>query len=63
MFSCVGNDDDLRAVCIGEDGAFSAMAEGTLFVDHTTVSAKVTAELYALAKDQGVGFVDDERRP
>jgi 3-hydroxyisobutyrate dehydrogenase len=58
VMACVGNDDDLRAVCLGEDGAFAKMAEGTLFVDHTTVSAKVTAELYALAKDQGVGFVD-----
>ena len=58
VMACVGNDDDLRAVCLGEDGAFATMAEGTLFVDHTTVSAKVTAELYATAKDQGVGFVD-----
>ena len=58
VMACVGNDDDLRAVCLGEDGAFATMGEGTLFVDHTTVSAKVTAELYALAKDQGVGFVD-----
>lgn len=58
VMACVGNDDDLRAVCTGEGGAFSTMGEGTLFVDHTTVSAKVTAELYAAAKAQGVGFVD-----
>ena len=58
VMACVGNDDDLRAVCLGDDGAFSTMAEGTLFVDHTTVSAKVTSELYAAAKAQGVGFVD-----
>ena len=58
VMACVGNDDDLRAVCLGDDGAFSKMREGTLFVDHTTVSAKVTAELYEAAKAQGVGFVD-----
>ena len=58
VMACVGNDDDLRAVCLGDDGALSKMGEGTLFVDHTTVSAKVTAELYEAAKAQGVGFVD-----
>lgn len=58
VMACVGNDDDLRAVCLGAAGAFSAMADGTLFVDHTTVSARVTAELYAAAKDKGIGFVD-----
>lgn len=56
--ACVGNDDDLRAVCLGDDGAFATMTEGALFVDHTTVSAKVTAELYQAAKAIGVGFVD-----
>lgn len=58
VMACVGNDDDLRAVCLGETGAFSTMAEDALFVDHTTVSAKVTGELFAVAKAQGVGFVD-----
>ncbi|MEL7459533.1 MAG: NAD(P)-dependent oxidoreductase [Pseudomonadota bacterium] len=58
VLACVGNDDDLRSVCLGGDGAFAGMASGTTFVDHTTVSAAVTRELYALAKDQGVGFVD-----
>ncbi|MBR9649833.1 NAD(P)-dependent oxidoreductase [Thalassovita aquimarina] len=58
VMSCVGNDDDLRAVCLGDDGAFAGMGEGAIFVDHTTVSAKVTAELYAAAKDIGVSFVD-----
>ncbi len=58
VFSCVGNDDDLRSVCTGELGAFSGMAAGTLFVDHTTVSAKVTRELFELAKESGIGFVD-----
>ncbi|MCA0930128.1 NAD(P)-dependent oxidoreductase [Ruegeria profundi] len=58
VFACVGNDDDLRAVCTGEAGAFDAMAEGAIFVDHTTVSAQVTRELYAQAKAQGLAFVD-----
>lgn len=58
VLACVGNDDDLRAVCTGPDGAFSTMAKGAIFVDHTTVSAKVTRELYAAAKDIGLGFVD-----
>jgi len=58
VMACVGNDDDLRSVCLGEDGAFAAMPAGTLFVDHTTVSAQVTRELHDLARAQGVGFVD-----
>ena len=58
VFTCVGNDDDLRAVCAGEDGAFAGMEKGAVLVDHTTVSAKVTAELYDLAADKGLGFVD-----
>ncbi|MCJ7874569.1 NAD(P)-dependent oxidoreductase [Phaeobacter sp. J2-8] len=58
VMSCVGNDDDLRSVCLGEDGAFAGMAAGSTFVDHTTVSAAVTAELYAVARDKGIDFVD-----
>lgn len=58
VMACVGNDDDLRMVCTGEDGAFDGMAEGTTFVDHTTVSAKVTRELYAAAQNKGIAFVD-----
>ncbi len=58
VMSCVGNDDDLRSVCLGEDGAFAGIKNGTIFVDHTTVSANVTAELYAVARDLGVSFVD-----
>ncbi|WP_370158649.1 NAD(P)-dependent oxidoreductase [Salipiger bermudensis] len=58
VMACVGNDDDLRSVCLGEDGAFAGMGEGALFVDHTTVSSMVTLELYAIAKEQGAGFVD-----
>ena len=58
VMACVGNDDDLRSVCLGEDGAFSGMSAGTIFVDHTTVSAKVTRELYAEADKMQVSFVD-----
>ncbi|MDE1131352.1 MAG: NAD(P)-dependent oxidoreductase [Ascidiaceihabitans sp.] len=58
VMACVGNDDDLRSVCLGPDGAFSGMAEGSVFVDHTTVSAKVTAEMYAAAADAGIAFID-----
>lgn len=58
VFACVGNDDDLRHVCTGEGGAFSGMKPGAVFVDHTTVSAKVTAELYQAAKATGLNFVD-----
>ncbi|WP_224823713.1 NAD(P)-dependent oxidoreductase [Cognatishimia sp. MH4019] len=58
VMACVGNDDDLRSVCLGEDGAFAGMGSGAIFVDHTTVSAAVTRELYAAAKEIGVGFVD-----
>lgn len=58
VMTCVGNDDDLRMVCAGEDGAFAGMSEGAILVDHTTVSAKVTAELYEAGKAQGIAFVD-----
>ncbi|MGB3554569.1 MAG: NAD(P)-dependent oxidoreductase [Jannaschia sp.] len=58
VMACVGNDDDLRGVCLGEDGAFAGMAEGTLFVDHTTVSAEVTRELAEAAAEQGIAYVD-----
>ncbi|WP_299042119.1 NAD(P)-dependent oxidoreductase [uncultured Tateyamaria sp.] len=58
VMACVGNDDDLRSVCLGDDGAFAGMGTGTVFVDHTTVSAKVTAELYAAADAAQISFVD-----
>ncbi|SDE12603.1 NAD(P)-dependent oxidoreductase [Limimaricola pyoseonensis] len=58
VFACVGNDDDLRSVCLGDDGAFAGMGAGALFVDHTTVSAAVTRELAAAADAAGLGFVD-----
>ncbi|MCR9127293.1 MAG: NAD(P)-dependent oxidoreductase [Rhodobacteraceae bacterium] len=58
VLACVGNDDDLRGVCLGDDGAFAGMSSGSVFVDHTTVSSRVTAELYATAGAAGIGFVD-----
>lgn len=58
VMACVGNDDDLRAVCTGSEGAFHGMSEGGIFVDHTTVSAKVTHELFAIAAADGIAFVD-----
>lgn len=58
VLACVGNDDDLRQVCTGEDGAFSGMTDAAIFVDHTTVSAAVTAELYTAARAGGLSFVD-----
>ncbi|MGB7318920.1 MAG: NAD(P)-dependent oxidoreductase [Planktotalea sp.] len=58
VFCCVGNDDDLRSVCLGADGAFAGMSDGAVFVDHTTVSAKVTAELYEKADAAQISFVD-----
>ncbi|SMX36200.1 2-hydroxy-3-oxopropionate reductase [Maliponia aquimaris] len=58
VMACVGNDDDLRGVCIGADGAFAGMAAGATFVDHTTVSAQVTREMYAAAAEAGLSFVD-----
>lgn len=58
VMACVGNDDDLRAVCQGDGGALGGMKAGAVFVDHTTVSAKVTRDLYTLAQKGGVSFVD-----
>ena len=58
VMACVGNDDDLRSVCLGDDGAFAGMEAGSLFVDHTTVSARVTRELQAQAADAGFDFID-----
>ena len=58
VFACVGNDDDLRSVVLGDDGAFAGMAPDAVFVDHTTASAEVARELYAAAKGRGLHFVD-----
>ena len=58
VFCCVGNDDDLRSVTLGADGAFAGMQPGAIFVDHTTASAEVARELYAAARTLGLHFVD-----
>jgi 3-hydroxyisobutyrate dehydrogenase/2-hydroxy-3-oxopropionate reductase len=58
VFCCVGNDDDLRAVMLGADGALAGTQAGALLVDHTTASANVARELFAAAKARGVHFVD-----
>jgi 3-hydroxyisobutyrate dehydrogenase len=58
VFACVGNDDDLRSVTIGAEGAFSAMKKGALFVDNTTASADVARELAVEAEKRGFGFMD-----
>ena len=57
-FSCVGNDADLRSVVLGDDGILAGLGSGKIFVDHTTASADVAREIFGLAKDQGVGFID-----
>jgi len=58
VFCCVGNDDDLRSVVLGPDGAFAGMKPGAIFIDHTTASANVARELSAEAKKKGLQFVD-----
>lgn len=58
VFACVGNDDDLRAVTVGERGAFAGMGKGAVFVDHTTASADVARELSAILDRQGAHFFD-----
>ena len=58
IMCCVGNDDDLREVTIGRDGAFSKIGQGSIFVDHTTVSTRVTKELADLATQQEFDFID-----
>ncbi len=58
VLACVGNDDDLRQVTTGDDGAFHGMKEGAVFVDHTTASADVARELHAKAAAMGLGFID-----
>ena len=58
VFACVGNDDDLRSVVLGEEGALAAMKTGAIFVDHTTASATVARELYSVARAKGLHFVD-----
>lgn len=58
VMACVGNDDDLRSVCLGESGAFAGMSAGSVFVDHTTVSAAVTRQLCEVAEGLGLSLVD-----
>jgi len=58
VFACVGNDDDLRQVTLGADGAFHSLTAGSLFVDHTTASADVARDLHAAAQQKGAAFVD-----
>lgn len=58
VMACVGNDDDLRSVVLGDDGAFSGMGKGTIFVDHTTASADVARELAEAGDALGIGFID-----
>ncbi|MEO5494794.1 MAG: NAD(P)-dependent oxidoreductase [Sphingomonas sp.] len=58
VLTCVGNDDDLAAVTLGEDGAFAAMSEGAVFIDHTTVSADIARKLAAVADQRGLLAVD-----
>ena len=58
VFSCVGNDDDLRAVVMGADGAYAGMGKGAVFVDNTTASAAVARELYAEGQKTGISFID-----
>jgi 3-hydroxyisobutyrate dehydrogenase-like beta-hydroxyacid dehydrogenase len=58
VFACVGNDDDLRSVTVGTDGAFQNMPKGSVFVDHTTASAEIARELGEAARAQGIFFLD-----
>ncbi len=58
VFVCVGNDDDVRHVVLGQDGALAGMAKGAVLVDHTTASATLAVELEAAAKEKGIGFLD-----
>src|SRR5512132_646342 len=57
VFSCVGNDDDLRSVYLGADGAVAGMSKGAIAVDNTTASAAVARELAAAARNAGLGFI------
>ena len=58
VFSCVGNDDDVREVLLGDDGVLAAISSGSMIVDHTTASATVAREVAAIAADKSVGFLD-----
>jgi 3-hydroxyisobutyrate dehydrogenase-like beta-hydroxyacid dehydrogenase len=58
VMMCVGNDDDVRSVVYGDNGALAGMKKGAILVDHTTASAIVAREIFAKAKDKGIGFID-----
>ena len=58
VLSCVGNDDDVRAITLGDSGAFAGMTAGAIFIDHTTASATLARDLGEEAKRRGLGFVD-----
>lgn len=58
VFSCVGNDDDLRSIVLGDNGAFAGMQAGATYVDHTTASAMVARELHGIAQQKGLRFID-----
>ena len=58
VFSCVGDDPDLREITSGKDGAFDGMAKGSIYVDHTTASANIARELFATAAKKGIHFID-----
>ena len=58
VFSCVGNDDDVREVLLGADGVLASIPEGSIVVDHTTASASVAREVSALAAERSIGFLD-----
>ena len=58
VFACVGGDDDVREIALGENGALDSMKKGTIFVDHTTASAQLARELHAQASKCGLGFLD-----
>ena len=58
VFASVGNDDDVRSITVGPDGAFSTMRPGAIFIDHTTTSANVARELAAAASEHGLDFLD-----
>jgi 3-hydroxyisobutyrate dehydrogenase-like beta-hydroxyacid dehydrogenase len=58
VFTCVGNDDDLRSVTLGSDGAVAGMNAGAILIDNTTASADIARELHSVARDKGIGFLD-----
>ena len=58
VFCCVGNDNDLSSILLGENGVINSMKKGAILVDHTTCSAKISKEIFAIAKNKGIQFMD-----